>query len=191
MSLFIEKVNLGDELLGALEPKFVEVGAPMEEMWELVTSKSPYISRIGELTKLLHRSSNYFKRIDRLWAHDALNKASIFQQDKQLGVVPKPALPYRAFERPYYDRPSIGGPSTDGKIKSGSNTFGGPIALVVEAPWAMGTRPSPSTPSSSSLFEGHIHPPSTSGSSMADPHLQTIGYEHEGFPLSERPEPLP
>ena len=180
MSPFIEKVNIGDKLLGALPPKFVEVGARMEDMWELITSKSPYISRIGELTKLLHRSSNYFKRTDRLWAHYALDEASIFQQAKQLGVVPKPALPYR----PYYGGgPSVGGPSAGEMMMSGSNMFGGPTAgqLVESLPSPWETCPSPPPPPSSSSVEVHVHPPSTSTPVASLLHL----YEDEGFPLHE------
>ena len=181
MSPFIENVKLGDELSGALQPKFVEVGAPMEDMWELITSKSPYISRIGELTKLLHRSSDYFKRTDRLWAHYALDEASIFQQAKQLGVVPKPALPYQ----PYCvggPSESVGGPSAREMMMSGSNMFGSPTAgqLVESLPSPWETCSSPPPPPSSSSVEVHIYPPSTSPP-VASLHL----YEDEGFSLPE------
>lgn len=203
---FLGKVTLGDELLSALKPKFVEVGAPMKEMWEVATSKSPYISRrsrenpekMEELTKLLHRFSNDFRRIDRAWAHDALDKASILQRNKQVRVVPKPALPYRPC---YGGGPPIGGPSASGMMMSESNMFGGSTAsLLVEplpSPWT--TCPSPPPPSSHSV-EVVIHPPSTS--TIASLHLlptlgyeyeglhvsPTFGYEYEGFPEPERPE---
>jgi hypothetical protein len=88
---FIEKATLGKELFITLKPKFVEVGAPLEKMWELVMPKSPYISHafggnpetMAGLKELLNRFSEDLEQIDRLWAHDALDEALIFQQNKQ------------------------------------------------------------------------------------------------------------
>jgi hypothetical protein len=147
MSPFIGKASLDEKSLSALKPRFVEVGAPMKEVWEFVMPKSSYISRgfggnpkkMAGLKDLLDRFPEDIKQIDRTWAHDALDKALTFQRNRQLGVVPKPALPYR---RSYGGMPSTGEPS-EGGMMSGSNMFGGPIAGLrpLPSPWAASASP--------------------------------------------------
>jgi len=144
-----ENATLDEELFSALKLKFVEEGALMEEMWELLMPKTSDISygfggnpeKTAGLKELLDRFSEDLKQIDRSWAHDALDKALIFHQNTQSRVVPKPALPYR---RSYGGMPSTGGPSAGGMMY-GSYMFGGPTAgqwsESLPSPWAAGESP--------------------------------------------------
>lgn len=101
MPPFIEKATLDKVLLSALRPKFFKVGASMREMLDLVFHKPRTFRRFGGpvnkmvgLKELLDCFSEELKPSDHLWAHDALDKALIFQEKQASGEIIKPALPY-------------------------------------------------------------------------------------------------
>jgi hypothetical protein len=178
MSWLIEEATLDKELFSALKSKFVEVGALMKEMWELVmpesSAKSSVVSitsarrstlsftesvrerassgpssalhglggnpeKMAELKELQNQISEDLRPIDRLWAHDALDKAIIFQQNRQFHVVPNAPLPYR---RRYGGMPSVGEPF-EGGMMSESNVFGGPPVGLWSLPSPSSIRASP------------------------------------------------
>lgn len=150
MAPFKEKAVLDDrKLFSALNPKFVEVESPIQEMWESIASRSSYrlwlrggSPEIMEGQKeLLHRFSENLQQIDFSWALDALDKAMILHQNKQ-------------------NRGCYGGMPSAGWM-SGPNMFGGPTAGQVPEPlplpWAASASP-PLVPSA----EVHTQPPSVS-----------------------------
>lgn len=161
MPPFIENAIPDEDSFSELQPQFVEVGAPMEEMWRLVM---PHLFcgrgfggteeiMVG-LKKILRCFPEDFKQNDRSWALDALDKGLIFQQKRRFNVVLNSALPYRR----HRGMLSVGGPSAGG-IMSGSNMFGGPTAgllsesLPPRLPWAASVSP-PLVPSA----EVHTQP---------------------------------
>ncbi|KAN0129055.1 hypothetical protein V8E53_013205 [Lactarius tabidus] len=170
------KATLDEELFSALKPKFVEVGAPMEEMWEFVMPEFPFLSRgfggnpekMAGLKDLLDRFPEDLKQSDCSWARDTLDKAIIFQQNRQERLAPKPALPYR---RSYGGMasvgPSVGGPSAD--------AFGGPTPRLwwLLSPWE----------ASASLPSAEVDRQSLSTRSSTSPSLyQTPTNEEQPLP---------
>lgn len=177
MSPFIEKANLDEELFSALNPKFVEVGAPIEEMWGLVMPNvlrgfGGSVEKMKWLQELLHRFPKDLKQIDRSWALDALDKAMIFQQVKLFRM--EPALPY---QRCYGGVPSVGGPSASGMM-SGSNASG-QLCESLPSPWEVSASP-PLLPSA----EVHIQPPLISSVAPNLDLAPTTG--NEELPLPDR-----
>ena len=145
MFRFIEKVILEEEVSSILKPMFVEVGVPMEEMWEVIMPETSAMShgelegkpeKTAGLEVLLNRFSKDLNQDDRSWARDALHhhKTMISHKLSQNTRRYKPAVPYR---RSYGGMPSVGAPFADG-VMYGSDMSGGPPAGLrsLPSPWA-------------------------------------------------------